>query len=826
MLAQRQEVKLLPPDPSRSNPSHDEEDEEDDEDEDDVGDDHNRDDNEYVAAVCQYTTVLKETPPGFDDKKYEVNYMNLEKGTTNESIEKSIPRTWSNPQLCDRIENNLAAPRLQQANVEATIYELDRSKNMAVKHEGGILKKPDDEDKRKISMPPRLPGSFATQERRKDNGTNDRLIEYCDEEEECENEGNVAISGKLAIHLDTGETSREFCINRVDENSGKSHTREESATCASEYDGKPLFIKKYQGRFFQTDVETSDSDAPPVPPPRSKSKENSITGGCDTRSSPKSSHPNKPEKSVNFYDSVDGSKDPKVIEATYSSSVKGPENRLQGSFCESKNVEYLEKKELRNVESSDQSRSSSSDLQVKHRAGVVPGHFRRVGVVSMPPAEEKEEEEGNRSRSEKVARRISLDDLTTAFQGINGMKKSSSSKGCGSSTRKNDAGIVGSCYGEYQSDDSILEEKADLKMNKSNSGSGCQRRSKSEESLLERDENRMMRDNSRSRRNSPLSHSSSVNHHLSKNSTPERCSGAFIVRQTHSREKSMSKEDSMAPMIKSRIPVPVRTLPSDKEDMSSLGDALSDTHYIASPEPPSSAISRDPGIGHHSYVSNRYSERYTPSSYISSYVPASATPQHSTHAHVYSGLHDRPDTTMYMSGHNTGTGMAVYHSSYRPSSAKDYAGRYNYYSAAQNERDSEREVFLSGTTSSLTSPRWRRRSYDHSDSDYLRYQRRSTSSRPLSDYPTSTSNALNRSRSRSRVSSAALDYGSDYPGGYVSSGGTYSASRPSTSNYLYNHSYSNFHEGNPEERRQPRPPEYPPLSSEVSARTRRYQPEK
>merc|ERR1712106_1203753 len=229
-----------------SNKSDDEEEE----DEDEEGAASN---NDYVAAVCQYTTVLKETPPGFDDNKYEVNYMNLEKGTTTESIEKSFPRNWSNPQLCDRIDKNIASPRLQQANVESTLYEVDRSKNTAMKHEGN----------RKT------------------------------EEDECDEDANLAVSGKLAIHLDTGETSREFCINRLDESSARSQTRDESVTCTSEIE-KPLFIKKYQGRFFQTDVETSESDGPPVPPPRSKSKENSV---AQDRSSPKNVQGSKGEKS-------------------------------------------------------------------------------------------------------------------------------------------------------------------------------------------------------------------------------------------------------------------------------------------------------------------------------------------------------------------------------------------------------------------------------------------------------------------------------------------------------------------------------------------------
>lgn len=242
-----QEVKLLPPEPTTKNQS--EEDDEDDDDDDDE-DDENAGDHapEYVAAVCQYTTVLKETPPGFDDNKYEVNFMNLEKGTTPETVEKSIPRTWSNPQLCDRIDRNLAAPRLQTASVEATVYEVDRSKNTAVKHDDG-QNATEDVALRKISMPARLPGSFMPEKQADKSQNSERLIEYCEDEEEDEDEINVAVSGKLAIHLDTGETSREFCINRLDESSARSQTEKESERTTSELD-KPLFVKKYQNRFF------------------------------------------------------------------------------------------------------------------------------------------------------------------------------------------------------------------------------------------------------------------------------------------------------------------------------------------------------------------------------------------------------------------------------------------------------------------------------------------------------------------------------------------------------------------------------------------------
>ena len=67
-----------------------------------------------------------------------------------------------------------------------------------------------------------------------------------------------------------------------------------------------------------------------------------------------------------------------------------------------------------------QSRSSSSD-KIKNRS--LGGHYRRLGVVSMPPEDGhgQGQEAGTiigqgRVRAE-VARRISLDDLSAAFQG-------------------------------------------------------------------------------------------------------------------------------------------------------------------------------------------------------------------------------------------------------------------------------------------------------------------------------------------------------------------------------------------------------------------------
>ena len=160
-----------------------------------------------MSGICSLSDrqsgPIDRTPvtPGSDNnrnilKKYEVNYMNLEQGaaTSNKEPEKAWP----------------------------SLHVTENKK---------------DEERR---------SNFS--ERCQRESSNERLIEYCEEEDE---ECNEAVSGKLAIHLNTGETSREFCINRVDDaHSRRSQTREESVTCGSELE-KPLFIKKYQGRFFR-----------------------------------------------------------------------------------------------------------------------------------------------------------------------------------------------------------------------------------------------------------------------------------------------------------------------------------------------------------------------------------------------------------------------------------------------------------------------------------------------------------------------------------------------------------------------------------------------
>ena len=181
------EPKLLPPEPTASNQSEEDEDEEDEEEEEE---DPCNDD--YVAAVCQYTTVLKETPPGFNDpsNKYEVNLTNIDQVS------------------CDWSPGRHAHLRLVQGTAAAAT----------------------DSDVMKRTRLSSGSGSVTCSGQR-DKSSSERLIEYCEEEDPEDEEdaaAHLAVSGKLAIHLDTGETSREFCLNRLDtESSARTHTRDD-----------------------------------------------------------------------------------------------------------------------------------------------------------------------------------------------------------------------------------------------------------------------------------------------------------------------------------------------------------------------------------------------------------------------------------------------------------------------------------------------------------------------------------------------------------------------------------------------------------------------
>ena len=170
----------------------DDEDEEDEDDEDENAGGDRQQPPDYVAAVCQYTTILKDAPPGFDNEEYEVNYLNLEKGTKSESADRSMPRTWSNPQLCEsndssggqnkrHVQQKQHLARQRQESESPKCYNLELKAKQP-------RPQPQQQDVvvRKISMPARLPSSFSTDFRGGKSPARD--IEYIEDEEEDEGE--------------------------------------------------------------------------------------------------------------------------------------------------------------------------------------------------------------------------------------------------------------------------------------------------------------------------------------------------------------------------------------------------------------------------------------------------------------------------------------------------------------------------------------------------------------------------------------------------------------------------------------------------------------
>ena len=198
----------------------DDDDDEEDDDEEEDDDDNVRGDRQqppdYVAAVCQYTTILKDAPPGFDNEEYEVNYLNLEKGTKSESADRSMPRTWSNPQLCEsndssgggQVHRHIQQQQQQQQTRQRQESESPKCYNLELKAKQQRLQQPQmpqqqDVVVRKISMPARLPSSYSSDFRSGKSPARD--IEYIEDDEEDEGEGN---GGECASGTGQGVTGK------------------------------------------------------------------------------------------------------------------------------------------------------------------------------------------------------------------------------------------------------------------------------------------------------------------------------------------------------------------------------------------------------------------------------------------------------------------------------------------------------------------------------------------------------------------------------------------------------------------------------------------
>ena len=319
------------------------------------------------------------------------------------------------------------------------------------------------------------------------------------EDEECGE--NMAVSGKLAIHLDTGETSRECCLinNRTtplaeDGGSCRSQlvSKEDSTHCFS--DEKPLFVKKYKGSGVSSATAT-----PPVPPPRSKSKEGSFSAapsgvsGGQERASPRGAaaaavalagnkNDRSPADKSTYYDAQEGPVFVLEAAASGGGGLAQPTKQVhgkpfQGSLDENKNVEFSEKKEVRSDESevspsyscSDRAdRGGSAGKTSSSSKHLDPSRSRRKGVVSMPPNELKEYSSTTKStKSDRSAKRISLDDLSSAFQGVGGQsggagtagdlkrQGSSSRSRCSQSPASGGGAAHAAASHEYLSDESV-----------------------------------------------------------------------------------------------------------------------------------------------------------------------------------------------------------------------------------------------------------------------------------------------------------------------------------------------------------------------------------
>lgn len=402
---------------------------EDEEEEEEEEEDEEEDGEEYVAAVCQYTTILKDAPPGFDNDDYEVNYQNLnnQDNTTDETEAAANDHTspgqnWSSPQI------NTTNFVFAHHNKDSTGFRLRAS----AKVEEPVIG----------LKAPRIKTSTDTDNSRRPthrSSSSERIIDT---------------SADMATHEPLG---RSYTQSTQDE--------------SSEGVAQAVFIRPpARMRIFQTEVdddeedeeeeeeegedeENEDDDEPPVPPPRSKSKESSLSsrggggivvrkdtttdGGVESRS------PN--DRSV-YFDAAEqhhSSVQCDAASSVTSGAGHGPQRRTTpagqdrslGSFRESQNVESVEKKEIvtgsasggdscnsRSCSDHSNKHHSSSSRRRSSRKHSSKEHLVAAGQPSQAAG----------------ARRISLDDLSSAFQAL--LSNSSAAVATMSKSKKSGSG--------------------------------------------------------------------------------------------------------------------------------------------------------------------------------------------------------------------------------------------------------------------------------------------------------------------------------------------------------------------------------------------------
>ena len=605
----------------------DEDEDEDDEDGENEGEEENREEEakncqksgeqskpEYVAAVCQYTTILKDTPPGFDNDKYEVNYLNLEKPTPSNG--NNMPRTWSNPLICD---------------------EEDESKGSSAKVTG---KFPPPQGQtatsRKTGTPAKLPSTFATGSK-----FTAHDIEYIEDEDEAEDQES-GVTGRFAIQLCPGSGNNEV-----------------NAFLSTSSTSKVAARRK----FFQTEVvdESEDgskkSDVPPIPPPRSKSKESSLAKETTVQTGGSPSN----ERSV-YYDAESGDNKSAAAAGRNIDAITGFRTRI-------------------NKDKVSESSESCSKSGSEHK-------------------------QRKRESKKSVVRRISLDDLSSAFQAlVSSTKKSSSSSGSRKAKRGHNSHHIKMSDGSAcQSDNSVIDDRSGNGAANDCSSSGHRMRSRSEESLLDtRSEDRIGGAN-------PVV--------AGGNATPGSRSS---VESTGKPVGPSPPRTRPSAATASRIPLPLRSRQQQQQQQqqqhpSQLSSSIEDQQQTPSP----------------------YDYRQGPQQHDTSYLISRYTDPRYISYNLYGGG-DAP--TYSASTANTSYGsrcnqIAAAKMDYFKSSYPHQP--YGEQSAAGEERGSSPHS-------------WRRRSFEPAEYgiEPTRQQISAASGRPLSDLAAAT--ALSRSRSRSRI---------------------------------------------------------------------------
>ena len=328
---------------------------------------------EYVAAVCQYTTILKDAPPGFDNDDYEVNYHNLNNQDNTE----------------DHDNENEAANDHTSPGQHWSSPQINRSGTGAGQQAANFVFSQQKEGFRLRASSAKMQGSDKTSN---NSSNNDPVISMkaprvalggtSGSSEQSRPTPGRSTSSERIIDSCTGD----YNATQTQDPTGMFSTQDESSDVP-----QAVFIRPpARMRIFQTEVDDDDDDdeddqdadeeadededdEPPVPPPRSKSKESSLSsrggGGMrkhgpptttETGNDMESRSPN--ERSV-YFDAVDSGvqcnqnqigaaiTDPSSVT---SGGGHGPQRRTTpagqdrslGSFRESQNVESVEKKEI------------------------------------------------------------------------------------------------------------------------------------------------------------------------------------------------------------------------------------------------------------------------------------------------------------------------------------------------------------------------------------------------------------------------------------------------------------------------------------------------